>query len=376
MKSRSTFLAYLICAFVACPGYFAVAQNGSSTSWRSLFNGKDLSGWETYLRPSEAAADQKPIGLNQDPHGVFTVENGMIRVSGQDWGGVFTKESFSNYHLRFQVKFGKKKWPPRENVVADGGLLFHCSPPYDFGSTCWMRSIELQIQETDIGDYHNVGAGIPMIPLAKSHDDADEVDQYTPSAPLQLTKNRVFRSGNFESTPDNWTTGELVARGADAVFIVNGFVVNRVYNIYRQDLHQQTTRGQIQFQSEGAEHFLKSIEVRPIAFHPTGVPKLVANKPSIELARNGSQTLEITNQGGDIELIAAELIGKNLEQFRVKLPVFPLVLKAGQKLSIPISTKGDTLTNDPVVLRLETVLGPVEDFSVTLKVNSVTASIK
>jgi hypothetical protein len=347
----------------------AFAQKRSTSNWVSLFNGKDLTGWETYLRPSEAAPDKTPIGLNKDPHGVFKAENGMIHVSGQDWGGVFTKQSFSNYHLRFQVKFGKKKWPPREHVVADGGLLFHCSMPYDYGSTCWMRSVELQIQETDIGDYHNVGAGIPMMQFSKSKDDADVVDQYDPTAPFQLTNRRVFRSGNFESALDNWTTGELVARGADAVFIVNGFVVNRLFNLYRTDLYQQTTSGQLQFQSEGAEHYLKNIELRPIDFNQKGTPKLVANKTELALTGNAPQTLEIVNQGDAVELIAVELIGKNLEQLTVQLPSFPLTVRKGEKLTIPVSAKPESTSGNKVLLKLETVLGPVPDFTVAIKTN-------
>jgi hypothetical protein len=55
---------------------FAISLNAQkqSNTWKSLFNGKDLNDWGTYLRPSEAAADQQPIGLNKDPHGVFTVK--------------------------------------------------------------------------------------------------------------------------------------------------------------------------------------------------------------------------------------------------------------------------------------------------------------
>jgi hypothetical protein len=369
MKKPSFFFTLLVGTFLLYPNFFAVAQKSSTTQWESLFNGKDLRGWETYLRPSQAAADQKPIGLNQDPHGVFTVENGMIHISGQDWGGVFTKKSFSNYHLRSQVKFGQKKWAPRENVVADGGLLFHCSPPYDFGSTCWMRSVELQIQETDIGDYHNVGAGVPMLQFSKSKDGSDAVDQYDPSAPFRLSTARVYRSGNFESAPDDWTNVELVARGGDAVFIVNGFVVNRLFNLYRQDLYQQATSGQLEFQSEGAEHYLKNIELRPIDFHQGGVPKLVSNKMDVVISGTESQTLEVVNQGAAVELIAVELIGKNIEQFGLKLPAFPLVLKKGDKLTIPISAKAGSATGNKALLRLETVLGPVQDFSVALNVN-------
>jgi hypothetical protein len=359
-------LALCIILPAAIPALAQVKPAGAS--WVTLFNGKDLSGWETYLRPSESAPDQKAIGLNKDPHGVFKAENGMLHISGQDWGGIFTQQSYSNYHLRYQVKFGPKKWSPRENAVADGGLLYHCSLPYDFGSKCWMRSVEMQIQETDIGDYHNVGAGIPQIPFSRSNDEEVPVDQYDPFAPLKPTKNRVFRSGNFESASDQWTTGELITRGADAVFIVNGFVVNRVYNLYRDDLQQQTTSGQLQFQSEGAEHFLRNIELRPVSFGQTGTPKLIASKYELQVSTQETHHIEIQNQGDAVELIAVELMGKDLEQFSLKLPTFPLVVKKGDKLTIPVSAKAGSASGNLVKFRLETVLGPISDFAVNLKI--------
>lgn len=369
MNKSAYLLTLLGCALVGYPCFLAKAQPPSATAWRSLFNGTDLAGWGTYLRPSQAAADQTPIGLNKDPHGVFTVTKGLLHISGQDWGGLFTEESFQNYHLRFDVKFGVKKWAPREQVVADGGLLFHCSAPYDYGSTCWMRSLEMQIQETDIGDYHHVGAGIPMLPFSKGMDGTEPLDQYDPWAPLQASTNRVYRSGNFESAPQGWTRGELIARGGDAVFIVNGFVVNRLFNIYRSDLAQQTTRGQLQFQSEGAEHYLKNIELRPIQFNQKSVPTLVPAKAEVILTPNEEQTIEIVNKGEAVELIAVELMGKNLEQFSLTLPSFPLVLKKGATLRLPVSTKVGSQSGTPVKLRLETVLGPVPDCLVVLKVN-------
>lgn len=367
MKRNSIGFSTLLLAFLFTLSNSAIAQKAEDNSWRSLFNGKDLTGWGTYLAPSAAAPDQQPIGLNKDPHGVFTVTNGLLRVSGQDWGGVFTKESFSNYHLRYQVKFGQQKWAPRENAVADGGLLFHCSQPYDYGSKCWMRSIEMQIQETDIGDYHNVGAGEPRLAFSKATDDGVPVDQYNPKAPFKVTKNRVYRSGNFESASGEWTTGELVAIGADAVFIVNGFVVNRLYNIFRNDLQKPTTSGQLQFQSEGAEHYLRNIELRPVSLKQPGKPKFVSSKKEITVSENIPQIMKIINQGDAVEIIAVELIGSNLEQYTLKLPTFPLYVKNGEEISIPVSLKPGSLAGNQVTFKLETVKGPVKDFAVTLK---------
>ncbi len=367
-KDCLSFPLRALCVFLLCillePSY---AQRHVEKQWQRLFNGRDLKEWETFLVPSVAAADQSPIGLNKDPHGVFTVVDGTLRISGQDWGGIMTKDSFSNYHLRFEVKWGSKKWAPREHVVPDGGLLFHCTLPYDYGSKCWMRSLELQIQETDIGDYHNVGAGIPEIKVSQSKDDKDVVDQYDPFSPFKRTDKRVYRSANFESPEGQWTTGELVAHGADAVFIVNGFVVNRLFNIYREDIYQQTTGGRIQFQSEGAEHFLRNIEFRPIDFQQNGVPTLSSEIKNLVFEKGQRKDIVITNNGEAVEVIAIELMGRNAERWSAQLPKFPKVIGKGESISIPIELKKAGTGENVNILRLETLLGPVKDFEIRLK---------
>lgn len=142
--------------------------------------------------------------------------------------------------------------------------------------------------------------------------------------------------------------------------------VNRLYNIYRSDLQQQTSSGQIQFQSEGAEHCLKNIQWRPIAFMHAATPQLVSRKASLQVTDHTPQTLVIENKGAALEIIAGELLGKNTDQFIVQLPAFPRVLKAGEKLSIPVSVRPGSSQNT-VKLRLETVLGPVPGFEATLQ---------
>jgi hypothetical protein len=79
-----------------------------------------------------------------------------IRISGEVFGELRTKESFSNYHLRLQFKWGEKKWPPRDAAATprDSGLLYHVHSAPVEGGRLWARSIELQIQEHDVGDLY------------------------------------------------------------------------------------------------------------------------------------------------------------------------------------------------------------------------------
>ena len=65
-----------------------------------------------------------------------------------------TVASYAHYHLRFEYKWGTKRFKPRNKTKRDSGLLYHT-----FGDDqVWPRSVELQIQEGDTGDIFTVGA--------------------------------------------------------------------------------------------------------------------------------------------------------------------------------------------------------------------------
>ena len=53
-------IVLIVCASVA-----------RAQDWKPLFNGKDLSGWDTWL--GSPGKGQKPVGLNVDPDKVYTV---------------------------------------------------------------------------------------------------------------------------------------------------------------------------------------------------------------------------------------------------------------------------------------------------------------
>ena len=343
--------------------------------WRQLFNGKNLNGWDTYLRATNLSGYtedttvpyQQPIGLNNDPLKVFTVHDGLLHISGEIWGAVTHQEIFGNYHLRFETKWGEKKYAPKDQSPRDGGLLFHCTEGFDYAFKCWMRSMEMQVQEGEIGDFFNVGGGeaeFQVTPAVKTIYN-ETADQYDPAMPLIRHPGRVYRSGNFESANNEWTTSELVARQADAVFIVNGFVVNRLFNIFRKDLNEQVTRGKIQFQSEGAEHYYRKIEIRPISFTPS-TPKIVTSQKEYMITPDATLLVECINEGEAVELIAAELIGKNTAHFVVKLPPMPYAFKKGEKLVLPVKVRKGNAVPDKVTFRLETVMGPVPGFEIKL----------
>ncbi len=105
-----------------------------------LFNGKDLSQFDIFLRNS---------GLNSDPNHVFTVEHGVVHVSGTEFGYFATKQEYKNYYLRAEFKWGDGTLAPRQGQARDSGILYNIQGP----NKVWPRSVEFQINEGCTGDF-------------------------------------------------------------------------------------------------------------------------------------------------------------------------------------------------------------------------------
>lgn len=274
--------ALLLFVSLALAGLLPAAEG-----WRPLFNGRDLSGWETWLgRPHQSielpdlarGADGKytePVGLNQDPFAIFTVVTvdgaPALRLSGQIFGTISSLESFSSYHLRLQFKWGEKRWPPRADRVRDSGLLYHGHGPHGGGTgSPWINSHELQIQEKDCGDYWAVGpvtSDITAKPAGEKLFQYNQISPPLPFGPGSPNGTRVIKATDQEKPHGEWNTIELFCLGDQSIHVVNGRVVLRVRSL-RSNAGKKLTAGKIQIQTEGAEIFYRNIEIRPIKSIP------------------------------------------------------------------------------------------------------------
>lgn len=287
MRFPKLLLAGLLLSGAAVP---AQTQSG----WTSLWNGKDLDGWTTWMqRPSASSevpglkrdADGRylePIGSGRDPLGVFTVSpdvdgRGAIRISGEAFGELRTKASFTDYHLKLQFKWGEKKWPPRDKptTARDSGLLYRVHAPPGAEGRTWARSIELQIQEHDVGDLYAVGSAIavrakPRADTQPTLYDYDPAGEWTFFSQSQGASGRCVKQPDNEKPTGEWNTVELVVFHDDSIHIVNGKVVMRLHGPLRIDADVPTpiTSGPIILQSEGAEVFYRDIQIRPITAIP------------------------------------------------------------------------------------------------------------
>lgn len=270
-------------------------QQPRPDGWTSLWNGKTFDGWTTWMQRPEPTSEvpglardangryTEPIGSGRDPLKVFTIEPDLdglpaIRISGEVFGELRTVRSFENYHLKFEFKWGQKKWPPRagETTQRDSGLLYHVHADPGAEGRTWARSIELQIQERDVGDLYAVGSAIAV--RAKMRPGSQPAEYiYDPSGLWTYFSQIQGQSGRCIKNPDNekpsgqWNTVELVCLGPECIHVVNGKVVMRLYGPTRIDSAVPTpvTSGAIILQSEGAEVFYRNIAFRSI----TAVPR-------------------------------------------------------------------------------------------------------
>jgi len=226
-------------------------------SWTELFNERNLDGWYTVLQGQ---------GKNRDPQNVVKVEDGTMHIldvpdqgQRQGFGYVATRRSYSNYHLRFQYRWGNKRFAPRADKKRDSGVLYHLKR-----DGVWPSSAEFQVQEGDTGDFWLIGGTNMTTTVAST---SENPKRYRKGGETYKTKPGRFvplANSHTADKREGWNTVELIVKGDDVVHIVNGEVVNRGENL-RDGRGRPLTGGRIAFQVEGAEVYYKNIEIKAVS---------------------------------------------------------------------------------------------------------------
>ena len=258
--------------------------------WVSIWNAKDLTGWNTYFNSPFSGFDKTQkgyLGLNnpkQDVIEVVQFEDGnAIRISGTAFGMMSTEQDYGNYHLKLKVKWGKDKHVPKENEVRDSGLLYH-----GFGEPgsayAWMNSHEMQIQEENMGDYIAIGdleMDVPSKPMDGIFYQYDENSVFRTYYGTKLFKDErlvepvddindsyakmyVAKDSDKENKYGEWNDIDLICYGDSSVHMVNGTVVMRLFNSKITSDKSPLKAGKIGLQSEGAVVYYKDIRLKRI----------------------------------------------------------------------------------------------------------------
>ena len=212
-----------------------------------LFSGADLKNFDTFL---------KAEGLNADPDQVFRVENGLLHVSGKEMGYIITKQTFHDFYLRAEFKWGEGTFGERAGKARDSGILYDVEGQ----QKVWPRSIEFQITEGGTGDFWMTDGA------ALTGRDGKRVTG-PPGSALKIdrigkgpSENVVgYRDpvGELEKPHGQWNVLELVTQGNHVTQYVNGKLAN-------EGTDPSPREGKILFQSEGAEVFFRDIKLYPL----------------------------------------------------------------------------------------------------------------
>jgi hypothetical protein len=244
------------------------------TAFASLYNGENLDNWDMYLGSSLGEAFDS-LSRMATIENVFSIvqenEENIIRISGEVNGSLATRSDFENYHLRMEFRWG--------NIVhsrRNSGLLYHSFGEFGQAFGTWMPNIELQMMHQNLGDTYLMAN--TTCQTEAEFDPEKNQFFYTPGAELlnfgeQDNGRSIKKSADHENPPGEWNTVELYCHGTTSVHVINGHtvMVNQSTGVYVNGIVNPLTSGRIQIQSEGAELFIRSIEVRPIASIPGSV---------------------------------------------------------------------------------------------------------
>ncbi|MEP7238297.1 MAG: DUF1080 domain-containing protein, partial [Ferruginibacter sp.] len=197
----------------------------------SLFNGKNLDGWHTFLRN---------IGTNKDPNNNFMIEDGMLHVIGRDLGYVMTDSGYKNFQFKVDFKWGEKRWPPRDTAKRDAGVCYNI--PVNEPDSIWPQSIECQVQEGDVGDFWLLGFSTIKVNGVQNR-------------PANHT--RMIKQTDAEKPTGEWNTLEIISYNGTCIHFVNGVIVN-IGN------EASIKEGRILLQSEYAEIYYRNPRIRKL----------------------------------------------------------------------------------------------------------------
>ena len=177
--------------------------------WKSIFNGKDLTGWTAKI------TGQK---LGEDTKNIYRVEGGMLRVSydgyqafDNTFGNLYYNKKLSHYRLKFEYRFigeqlkGGPGW-----ATHNSGVMVHSQAPETMVIDQFFPiSVESQL----LGGLGNGARPTGNICTPGTHVTINK----------KLVKDHCIKSTSKTYDGDQWVSFEIEVRGSDAIrHYVNG----------------------------------------------------------------------------------------------------------------------------------------------------------
>jgi hypothetical protein len=203
-------------------GLVACQSSAQSQTWRELFNGRDLTGWEQ-IGPGKVTVEDGEMVLRWDPEK-------SVKKDGRGW--FLHEETFENF--RMQVDF----YAP--NAVNSG------------------LTIRFQGQPDDDPAYYAYEIQI--------YNDQDKKPKFQSATGSIFTLSRAFYKG---IDPDGWNSFDITANGDHIVVKVNGEKLTEIHD-------RRSLRGKVGFQIHDPTTFakLRNIRIQELPATPNLGPQL------------------------------------------------------------------------------------------------------
>lgn len=231
------------------------------------FNGQDLSGFTSWLREADRNATQKN----------YSVQDGMIHISGEGMGYLATVDAYRDYHLSIDYRWGQRT--DGSKYVRNSGILLHASGPPGNARGIWMASIEVQLAQGCEGDLIVIrgkdkqGQLIPVDLTSDTITAADGRTRWKRGGEKTTYRGKQFwwsqHQVGFQELLDTrgkddvasplgqWTNVECICIGDRITVKINGHTVNECYRAF-------PSAGHILLENEKNEIYFRNFELRPI----------------------------------------------------------------------------------------------------------------
>jgi hypothetical protein len=180
-----------------------------------LFNGKDTSGWTFHIKGEG------------DASAPWSVEDGVLKCSGQPHGYIRTTADYQDFVLELDWRWADKP--------SNSGVLFRMTGE----DKVWPKCIEAQLMHQRAGDFWNMG------------------DETMKAAPDRTKGRNTRHLAMKENAPGEWNHYRIFVCGGKVELEINGELVNEAWDC-------TPVAGKICLQSEGSEIHFRNIRLTPL----------------------------------------------------------------------------------------------------------------
>jgi hypothetical protein len=188
---------------------------------QKLFNGIDLSNWNFVLENNSVSAEK-----------VFYIKDGLIHITGEPLGYMYTKQKYGDYHLHAEWR-----WP--EGVASNSGIFLLIEKPenpFPNGIECQLKAGSagdfVLLNGSDLAEYKNPESGRPKFPV--------------------IAKDKA----STEKVPGEWNCADVYCRNGVITVYINGAFQNKGTNKIKE--------GYIGLQSEGKDVEFRNVTLTPL----------------------------------------------------------------------------------------------------------------